>query len=181
MVYVFLADGFEEIEAITPVDVLRRGGIDVKTVGVGNIQITGAHGIPVVCDVLASDIDFTIDADIVLPGGMPGTLNLAKSAVVEKAIKNANNNSRLIAAICAAPSVLGSYGILKGKKATCYPGFEDQLIDAEVLPVSVCQDGNIITARGAGVAFEFAAAILSYLTGDPFAGKKIGESMQCAQ
>lgn len=172
MVYVFLAEGFEEIEALTPVDVLRRGGIEVKTVGIGSKTVLGAHNIPVVCDyeeteaVLGSDLE-----GVVLPGGMPGTLNLEKSAVVNKFIDYAVENSLLVSAICAAPSILGHKGLLNGKSATCYPGFEKELIGADVKAVSVVKVANFITARGAGVANDFAFELLKYFKGEETADK----------
>lgn len=165
MVYVFLAEGFEEIEAISPIDILRRGGIELKTVGVGNKTIVGAHGIPVTCDLLDSEavLDENLKG-IVLPGGMPGTKNLEKSSIVNKFIDYANENNLLVSAICAAPSILGHKGILNGKNATCYPGFEQDLIGADFIaePVVCCQ--NIITARGAGVACDFGFKLLEYFT-----------------
>lgn len=166
MVYVFLAEGFEEIEALAPVDILRRGGIDVKIVGVGGKTIMGAHGISVVCDLCDSEAGFDKALEgIVLPGGMPGTINLEKSSIVNKFIDYANENNLLMSAICAAPSILGHKGILRGKKATCYPSFEKDLIGADFLAEPVVCDGNIITARAAGVACDFAFGLLQYLVG----------------
>lgn len=166
MVYVFLAEGFEEIEAISPIDILRRGGIEVKTVGVGAKTVVGAHGISVVCDLRDDEAVFDKALEgIILPGGMPGTINLEKSSVVSKFIDYANENNLLMSAICAAPSILGHKGILKGKKATCYPSFEKDLIGADFLAESVVCDGNIITARAAGVACDFAFTLLEYLVG----------------
>ncbi|MGN1105796.1 MAG: DJ-1 family glyoxalase III, partial [Huintestinicola sp.] len=155
MIYVFLAQGFEETEAITPIDMLRRCGKEVITVGVTGKVVAGSHNIPVVCDIT---IDETVTEGlemIVLPGGMPGTKNLAANARVAELIRYCFDRSILIGAICAAPSVLGEMGLLDGKKAVCYPGFEDALKGAEVLTVPAVRDGNIITARGAGAALEF--------------------------
>lgn len=166
MVYVFLAEGFEEIEALVPVDILRRGGIEVKTVGVGAKTIVGAHGISVVCDLCDTEVVFDKKLEgIVLPGGMPGTINLEKSSIVNEFIDYANENNLLMSAICAAPSILGHKGLLKGKKATCYPSFENDLIGAKFLAEPVVCDGNIITARAAGVACDFAFSLLEYLVG----------------
>lgn len=165
MIYLFLADGFEECEALAPLDILRRGGIEVKTVGIGKKYITGSHGIEVTSDITENEVILN-DAlkGIILPGGMPGTLNLERNETVQKAIDFSADKGLLISAICAAPSVLGHKGLLESKKATCFTGFEDDLIGAEVLNDPVVRDGNIITAYGAGAAFPFGFEILSYLT-----------------
>ena len=168
MVYLFLAEGFEEVEALTPVDFMRRAGIEVTTVGVGGEYITGAHGITVKADVCDSDVSAN-DADIemvVLPGGMPGTLNLKASAKVNEFIDRAYDKGAFIGAICAAPSILGEKGLLKGKMAVCYPGFEDKLLGATVFQAGVICDGNIITANAAGAAVDFAAQLIAALKGD---------------
>lgn len=166
MIYLFLADGFEEIEALTPVDVIRRAGLQITTVAVGNSRIvTGAHGISVVADVSKDELnDFEPDA-IILPGGMPGTTNLEESAEVINAIHLAMQNNSLVCAICAAPSILGIMGYLKGKNATCFPGFEEYLDGATYTNERVVVDGNIITAKGMGCAAEFALAIVEALLG----------------
>lgn len=177
MVYVFLADGFEECEALIPVDILRRGGIDVKTVGVTGRTVTGAHGIPVVCDITADGAGTEGLCAVVLPGGMPGTLNLKNSARVKEFLEYANGRGLLTAAICAAPSVLGGLGLLRGKRATCFPGFENELIGAEVLKEPVVRDGNIITSRGAGTAFQFGFCLLAALTGNEEAAERLAEDM----
>lgn len=165
MVYVFLADGFEETEAIVPIDILRRGELEVATVGVTGQVVTSSHGVPVVCDVLACEIlpDETCEA-VILPGGMPGTLNLEKSEKVKEFILWAIENNVVIGAICAAPSILGHLGLLKDKQATCYMGFEEQLYGAKTLKAQVVKDGNIITACGAGAAFDFAFELLTAIT-----------------
>lgn len=156
MIYVFLADGFEETEALAPVDLLRRAGKNVVTVGVGDNIIRGSHGIPVIADTIAQEIRLDEELEmIVLPGGMPGTLNLEKSEYVQKAIDYCVQNNRFIGAICAAPSILGHKGLLRGKKVVCYTGFETQLDGAVVGDGAVETDGIFITARGAGVAVEF--------------------------
>lgn len=168
MVYFFLAEGFEEVEALTPVDFMRRAGIEVTTVGVGGEYITGAHGITVKADVCDSDVSAN-DADIemvVLPGGMPGTLNLKASAKVNEFIDRAYDKGAFIGAICAAPSILGEKGLLKGKMAVCYPGFEDKLLGATVFQAGVICDGNIITANAAGAAVDFAAQLIAALKGE---------------
>lgn len=162
MIYLFLAEGFEEIEALTPVDYLRRAGIEVTTVGVGGKQITGAHHIPVVADITTDALDEHVPMDgVILPGGMPGTLNLEKDAKVMYFVNRAFAENKLLCAICAAPSVLGHAGMLNGKKATCYPGFEQDLTGAQATGEPVETDANIITARGAGVAADFAFAIIA--------------------
>lgn len=179
MVYVFLADGFEEVEALTPVDYLRRSGIDVKTVGITGKTVTGSHNIPVICDIEGENAELNEDLQgIVLPGGMPGTLNLEKSETVQNAIKYCMDNNKLVCAICAAPSILGHLNILKGKKAICFPGFEKDLYGAEIADAFAVTDGNIITAKGAGSASDFAFEIIKYLK-DEETAKKIKSSVQC--
>ena len=161
MIYVFLAEGFEEIEALATVDILRRAGMNVKTVSVnGKPEVTGAHAITVSADV--TEITLADMEAVILPGGMPGTLNLKASDMVQNTIKYAFDNNKLMCAICAAPLVFGNAGFLKGKKAACYPGFETELIGADVAYDPVVTDGNIITSRGAGTAHLFAFEILKY-------------------
>lgn len=177
MIYIFLANGFEEVEALATVDVLRRADLNVKIVGVGSDVITGAHGISTVCD--ATDVDLTPGEDIeavILPGGMPGTLNLERSDKVNAFIDYAFENGKLL---CAAPSILGHKGMLKGKKAVCFPGFESELEGAELLDSFVVSHGNIITAKGMGSAVKFGLAIASVFVGEAKA-KKIEESLQCS-
>lgn len=165
MIYEFLADGFEEVEALVPADFLRRAGKTVFTVAIGSKTVRGAHNIRVVCDLSVDEIELDDEVEgIILPGGMPGTLNLEKNKTVNEAIDYCNDNSLLIAAICAAPSILGHKGMLKNKNAVCFPGFEKELDGANVLNdecVCVC-DGNIITAKGAGAAMEFAFKLIEY-------------------
>ena len=165
MIYLFLADGFEECEALCPLDILRRGGIEVKTVGVGKEYITGTHGITVKADILESQIilDHKLQG-VILPGGMPGTNNLESNETVKRAVTFANKNKKLVCAICAAPKILGGMGLLNNKNATCFPGFENDLMGANLSGNYVVQDGNIITAKGVGVAFEFGFRILENLT-----------------
>lgn len=178
MIYVFLAPGFEEIEALAVVDVLRRAELEVLTVGVGEDFVIGSHQIPVACDIAEKNLilDEKVEA-IVLPGGMPGTLNLEKSATVQKAIDWATENEKLVCAICAAPSILGHKGLLNGKNSTCFPGFEDELLGAEISKDYVVKDGNIITARGMGSAIEFGLQIAEVLTTKENA-QKIRASLQ---
>lgn len=163
---VFTADGFEEIEGLTVVDLLRRAGAEVLMVSVGEgLTVKGAHNIELKADVLFDDACYE-DADIlVLPGGMPGTLNLRNHQKLCVLLEKFAAKDKKIAAICAAPMVLGELGLLKGKRATCYPGFEDKLIEAEVCTERVVRDGNIITSRGLGTAIPFALELISQLYG----------------
>lgn len=163
MIAVLLADGFEEIEALTPVDTLRRAGLEVLTVGITSKIAVGAHGISVICDKLPEEIDLDMISTVILPGGMPGSLNLDASAFTDEILKSVNARGGRIAAICAAPLVLGRRGLLEGKRATCYPGFENELVGATVTNESVITDGNITTARGMGVALDFSKELISLL------------------
>ena len=163
MVYVFLADGFEIIEALAPVDMLRRAKIDVKTVGVSSEIVTSSCGVGVKCDMTIDEFDFYDVEAVVLPGGMPGTLNLENSSAVQKVIDNANNTNAFICAICAAPSILGHKGLLSGKKAVCFPGFENSLEGCESCCEYVVTDGKFITAKGAGVCIDFGLEIVKQL------------------
>lgn len=165
MVYVFLADGFEEIEAIAPIDILRRADIPILTVGVTGKSVTGAHGITLEADILMDSVEPDKLSCIILPGGMPGTTNLEKNEKLSALIDFAAENKLLICAICAAPMILGKKNLLNGRKATCYPGFEEHLHGAK-LSNFVCQDENYITAVGAGAALPFGYAILNALGED---------------
>ena len=162
----FIAEGFEEIEALCPLDLLRRAKLDVTTVGIGGNIVTGAHGITVTTDI--SDEQLKLDSPdmIFLPGGMPGTLNLAACKTVTDSIKKAVNTDCYIAAICAAPSILGDLGILVGKQAVCYPGFEDRLTGAIIPNKKVVLDGKILTARGMGAALEMGLEIIKIFKGE---------------
>ena len=167
--YVFLAEGFEEIEALTPVDILRRGGVDVKFVAIGDsLQVTGANGITIMAD-MTFDADVIEGADLlVCPGGMPGASNLAACEPLGALLRSQAASGRLVAAICAAPAVtLAPLGILEGKNATCYPGFEDLLESNGACHKAerVVRDGNIITANGPSSAFPFALALVDALCG----------------
>ena len=166
MIYVFLANGFEECEALAPIDILRRAGFELKTVGVNGKIAVGSHNIPVTCDITIDEAEFNNLEAIILPGGMPGTINLENNSKVQKFIDYSVDNGLLIGAICAAPSILGHKNLLSGKKATCFPGFEKDLFGADVLDTFVVCDGNIITAKGAGAAFQFGFELLSYLKND---------------
>ena len=165
-VYAFFADGFEEIEALTAVDTLRRAGLNVEIVSVTPDEIVvGAHDVSLLCDVNFENCDF-FDAELLLlPGGMPGAATLDKHEGLRKLILSFAEKGKPIAAICAAPMVLGKLGLLKGKKATCYPGFEQYLEGAECVSEPVVRDGSIITGMGPGAAMEFALAIVDMLVG----------------
>ncbi len=164
MIYVFLADGFEEIEALAPVDLLRRAGLTVQTVGVTGKTVTGNHNISVTADVLPNEVKLNKDVQaIVLPGGTPGAMHLDADETVSRAVAFAAENNKLLCAICAAPFLLGKRGLLNGKEAICYPGFEKDLAGAVVSEQFVCRDGNIITAKGMGVATEFGLKIVEAL------------------
>jgi 4-methyl-5(b-hydroxyethyl)-thiazole monophosphate biosynthesis len=192
MIAVFLADGFEEIEALVTVDFLRRAGLDVRTVAVGGLEVgaaagqtksgavRGAHDIPVLCD-LPSPKALPLEQlkALVLPGGMPGTTNLEGSRLVQSVIEYASQNGLLIAAICAAPSILAHLHLLQGKRATCFPGFEDELRKGGALAAGayLAEDGELITARGAGCTIDFAQAIAARFVGKDRA-REIRETMQ---
>ncbi|MBR2301380.1 MAG: DJ-1/PfpI family protein [Bacteroidaceae bacterium] len=165
-IYMFLADGFETVEALAPVDVMRRAGLQVVTVSImGRKEVLSAQDVNVVADVLFDDCNF-IDADaVVLPGGSVGTENMSACEPLRAVVDRMNNEGKLIAAICAAPMVFGRMGILKGRKATCYPGCEGDLAGAEYTAATVQNDGNIITACGPGVSFDFGFAIVEYFCG----------------
>lgn len=179
MIYVFLANGFEEMEALAPIDCLRRAGKQVTIVAVGGAAIRSSHGVNIIPDLTEQEIRLDDGVEmIVLPGGMPGTLNLENSEQVQRAIAYCTAHDKWIAAICAAPSILGHLGLLEGKKATCFEGFEAQLKGADVTGEPVCVDGKIVTARGAGVALQFGLKLTELLCGDA-AYKKLHDSMMC--
>ena len=163
-VYVFLAEGFEEIEGLTVVDLLRRAKIDTEMVSVmDGKQIKGSHGIKVTADSMFADVDFS-DADVlVLPGGMPGTLNLGNHEGLCELLKKHYEAGKMVAAICAAPSVFGELGFLKGRIATCYPGFENKLEGAIVCAAKVAVDENVVTAKGMGAAIDFSLKLIELL------------------
>ena len=165
MVYLFLADGFEEVEAITPIDYIRRCNIEVCSVGINGKQIKGAHGLVIEADMEINEYNPDQANDmLILPGGLHGTENLKSNNKVIQSLKNAHLNSS-IAAICAAPSILGGLGLLKGKKACCFSGFEKYLEGAKISFEPVTVDGNIITSRGPGTAQQFSFEIIQYLVG----------------
>ena len=164
MVYVFLADGVEEIEALTVVDMCRRAGLDLKTVAIGRDKsVTGRSDITVEADIKLKDVDWDSADMLVLPGGMPGTKNLEECDELMTHVDEMSQSGRNIAAICAAPTIFGHRGILDGRLACCYPGLEAQLSGAKVSAEPVCVDGNVITSRGMGIAIDFSLAIITKL------------------
>lgn len=177
-VYGFLADGLEEVEALMVIDLLRRTKqLDVVTVSITEeLLVEGSHNIKIYADKTIGDIDFEQGDCIFLPGGMPGTTNLAACKKLEEQILKYNEEGKLLAAICAAPSILGQLGIVNGKDATCYPGFEEKMEGANC-GGSVVTDGNVITAKGLGVALEMGLEMIAYLLDEEMAGE-IAEAIQ---
>lgn len=166
MVYVLLGTGFEEVEAITPVDLLRRAGIEVKTVGITGKTVYGSHNIGIEADILPEEIDFDALDMIVLPGGLGGVASARASQAALGALKWAWDNSRFVAAICAGPTVLADLGITDGRNATCYPGCENQMGNAHMAAdAAVIRDGRLITGSSAGCAIPFALALIEALKG----------------
>lgn len=180
-VCVFLADGFEEIEGLTVVDLLRRAGIGVETVSVmGRREIRGAHGIEVLADAVFAQEAFGEAKMLVLPGGMPGTLHLKEHKGLEALLMQYHEAEKYLAAICAAPTVFGALGLLKGRRAVCYPGMEDGLTGADVAFEPVVTDGHITTSRGLGTAIDFSLRLIKVLRGAD-AAQKIAEQVVYAQ
>ena len=178
MIYVFLATGFEDIEAIAPVDIMRRAGLEVQTVSItGEEIVTSAHGVGIASDLLLSDVDFSSAEMLVLPGGLPGSTNLDACKPLTEAIKRHFESGGPIAAICAAPLVLGGLGLLRGKSATCYPGFEGTLEGANYTGELFTVDGNITTGEGPAAAFPFAYCLLEQLT-DAQTAHDVAEGMR---
>lgn len=175
---VFLATGFEEVEAVGTIDVLRRGGIETVTASVtGHKTVMGVHNIPVIADELFEDLDYTLYDALVLPGGGPGSEMLNKHESVRNALVDHYEKNKLIAAICASPRVFGSLGLLKGKKATCYPGIEPELIGATLVNEPAVTDHNIITGRGPGLVFDFGLAIVQYLSDSACTADDVAEGL----
>lgn len=180
MVYIFLANGFEDIEALAPIDILRRAGVELTTVGVGSSEILSSHKVRFGTDTTVDKIKLDEKLDmVILPGGKLGTVNLENDDYVQAAVDYCVKNDRYVAAICAAPSILGHKGLLKGREATCYPGFEGELEGAVISDKYVVQDGKFITARGAGVCIEFGLKLTEVLTSAEKA-QSIKEGIQCA-
>ena len=166
-IFVHLAEGFEEIEAITIIDVLRRAGLIVVIVSVtGNKIVKGSHHIEINTDCLFEEVDYTTGKMIILPGGMPGSKNLNEHIGLKLKINEFFKSGKLLGAICAAPIVFGNLGILMGKRAVCYPGYEDQLLGAKVGSSPLMVDNNIITGRGVGAALQFSLEIVAILLGE---------------
>lgn len=178
MVYLFLADGFETIEALAVVDMLRRAKINVCTVGVTGKTVMSSHNIPVTADITVDEFKPENLEAVVLPGGMPGTLNLEANGTVQQTIDYAVDNNKFVCAICAAPSILGHKGLLKGREAICFPGYEDDLIGATVSEKYVVTDGKFITAKGAGVSVDFGLEIVKQLESEELS-QKIRKTIQC--
>lgn len=156
MIYAFLATGFEDIEALAPIDIMRRAGLQVTTVSIyDELIVTSAHGVGVVADALIKDVDFSQADLLFLPGGLPGATNLDACETLRQGIMQHYESGKPLAAICAAPLVYGHLGILRGVKATCYPGFETELEGAIYTASLVEEDGQFITGKGPGAAFEF--------------------------
>lgn len=176
MVYIFLADGFEETEMTAPWDILLRGNLTVKTVGVTGEYVTGAHGMVVKSDISLDEVNEDEGSMFILPGGMPGTTNLDNNEKVKEIILKAYNEGKIVGAICAAPMVLGKLGILKGRKATCYPGFEEYLEGATAVREHAVKDGNVVTSIGAGGAMEFGFTLLGMI--DENKADEVRKSMQ---
>lgn len=177
-IYVFLANGCEEIEALAPVDILRRGGVEVVTVSINETAlVVTAHGVKIYADAAFSEIADFADADmLLLPGGLPGATNLRDHEGVRQALLAQAEAGKRIGAICAAPLVLGSLGLLQGRKATCYPGFEQYMTGAEYTAELFTEDGNIITGEGPAATLPYAYQILSYFVG-PEQTDEIAEGM----
>ncbi len=180
MLYMFFANGFEEVEAIAALDVIRRAGIEIMSVGVGAEVITGSHNISVICDTTTDKIEFDNNiSGIILPGGMPGTTNLMNCKAVDRFIDLCHEKKKLICAICAAPMILGRKGLLEGVEAVCFPGFENELKGALISEKYVCISNGIITAKGMGSAVNFGLEIVAELLGRDVSDK-LRESLQCS-
>jgi len=174
MIGIFLADGFEEVESITPIDYLNRAGIDVTLIGVNSENPIGSHGIKISTDIRIDKLQSLPDG-VILPGGMPGATNLAASEKVASITRAVMRNKGLVASICAAPALaLGSFGVLKGRRFTCFPGMEKQVSDGLFQNKRVVRDANLITSRAAGTAGEFSIEIIRYLLGDEEANRIAG-------
>lgn len=168
--FLFLATGFEEIEALGTIDILRRGGVRVVTVSImGDLNVMGAHNIPVIADYVFEDADFSMADVLILPGGIPGSNHLNTCTRLKELVLKKYKEDKLLAAICAGPMVLGGLGLLKGRKATCFPNFEPTMIGAIPIDEGVVQDGNIITSKGPGFVFDFGLTILKNLRNEEIA------------
>jgi 4-methyl-5(b-hydroxyethyl)-thiazole monophosphate biosynthesis len=170
-----LAQGLEEIETITAVDVLRRADIGVTTVSLGDLKVKGAHDIIIIADMFIDEIDVDGFDGILLPGGMPGSVNLRDDERVINMVKSLDKDGKLVSAICAAPIVLERAGVLKGRKATSYPGFGEEMPSCNYVDDRVVVDNNTITGKGPGAALEFAFEVVDYLAGEEMVNKLKGE------
>ena len=177
--YIFLATGFEEIEAIATMDILRRGEVELTAVSItGELSVLGLHQIPVIADILFDEADFSDGDAFILPGGGPGSFMLNDHEALRELLVNKNEQGKWIAAICAAPLVLGGLGLLKGKKAICYPGMESYIQGAVLTDEAAVIDGNIITGKGPGLALTFGLTILAVLHGQDIADKVAANLLQ---
>ncbi|MDQ2085627.1 DJ-1/PfpI family protein [Herbivorax sp. ANBcel31] len=177
--YIFLAEGFEEIEAVTVIDTLRRAEIDIKTVSMSeSLEVKGSRDVILKADILFDENAFEDAQILILPGGMPGTKNLAESSKLADVLKSHAKGDKYIAAICAAPMVLGKLGLLSGKEATCYPSFESYLDGAKIKEDRVVVDGNFITSKGPGTALEFSLKLVEILKGKELSDK-LRKAMIC--
>lgn len=177
MIYVFFAPGFEDLEALAPVDILRRAGMAVKTVSIaGEPIVESAHGVGMRCDILLDEVEWESAELLVLPGGLPGATNLDACEPLRKGLKKQAEAGRPVAAICAAPLVLGHLGILQGRRATCYPGFEGELTGATYTAALVERDGNVVTGKGPGAALAFGYELLELL-GKKAEAEQLSEGM----
>lgn len=180
MVYLLLGNGFEEIEAIAPCDILRRGGVEVKTAGIGGKTVTGSHGITVQADIAVEEICLDDMEMLILPGGLGGVQSIRGDRMAMDVISKAWDGGKYVSAICAAPTVLAELGITNGKKATCYPGMEEQMGSALMTGEAVTRDGNVICGQAAGAAMEFGFTLLAALR-DGETAKKVRRAMVCPE
>jgi len=177
MYYIFLAEGFEELEMITILDILRRAQIDIKTVSISTSNmVKGSHGVEIKTDIVLNELNIEKIKGIILPGGIPGATNLQKNEELKELILEINNQNKLLAAICAAPLVFGMHKILSNRKATCYPGFEEYLENAIIVDEDVVVDKNIITSKGPATASKFAYELVKYIK-DELLAKSIFKGM----
>ena len=174
-VALLLANGFEEVEALTPLDILRRAGVQVDTIGIGSLEIVGTHDIRVIADIKSSDAVVSDYNAVIFPGGMPGAKNLDESPFTDEIIAEVLKKDGRLAAICAAPMILGHRNLLKGKNATCFPGFEGELYGANIVNKSVVTDGNITTACGMLAALDFARELTGLLASEAAVTKIFGK------
>lgn len=170
--FIFLAQGFEETEAITVIDLLRRASIEITTVSItGDRTVIGSHQIPIIADTLFEDTDFSSANFLILPGGMPGSVHLSEHSGLNKLLLKHNETKKNVAAICAAPTVLGKLDMLQSKNAICYPGFENELYGAKISEQTVVQDSNIVTAKGPGFAVDFGLYLIKLIKGEDAANE----------